>query len=83
MFNTVNDRLNALGVCSRVGVSSVIYSISDKSESLSNTPFPIVRCISLYLELLSDEREDRTSVIAMVALTITRPELRNLASGAM
>ena len=37
------------------------------SESLSNTPFPIVRRVSLYLENISDDRGDRTSIIAMVA----------------
>ena len=37
------------------------------SESLSNTPFPIV--VSLYLELISDEHGDRTGIIVMVALS--------------
>ena len=44
---------------------------------------PIVRRISLYLELISDKRGDRTSIIAMAALsakTITPPELRYLTS---
>ena len=40
-----------------------------KSESLSNTPFPIVRRVSLYLELISDEHGDRTSIIATVELS--------------
>ena len=53
-----------------------------KSESLSNTPFPIVRRVSLYLELISDERGDRTSIIATEArsATITPLELRYLTS---
>ena len=33
------------------------------SESLSNTPFPIVKCVSLYLELITDEN---SSVILIV-----------------
>ena len=33
-----------------------------KSESLSNTPFPIDRRVSLYLELISDERGEPESM---------------------
>ena len=39
-----------------------------KSESLSKTPFPIARRVSLYLELISGRCGDRTSIIVMVAL---------------
>ena len=39
------------------------------SESLSNTPFPIVRRVSLYFQIESDERGDRTGIIVMVALS--------------
>ena len=38
-------------------------------ESLSNTLFPIARRVSLYLELISDESGDRTSIIVMLALS--------------
>ena len=34
---------------------------------MSNTPFPIFRRVSLYLELISDKRGDRTSIIATTA----------------
>ena len=40
----------------------------EESESLSNTPFQITRRISLYLELISGKRGDRTSIIVTVAL---------------
>ena len=45
-------------------------------ESLSNTPFPIAIRVSLYLELISDEHGERTSIIAMVALSVNHYSTR-------
>ena len=46
------------------------------SEGLSNTPFSIVRRISLYLELISDKCGDRTSIIATAALSANHYSIR-------
>ena len=74
MFYKVLHKSKSL-FCNILCVELYIYI----SESFSNTLFPIVRCVSLYLELISDEIGDQTSIIAMV-LTITPPELRYLTS---
>ena len=47
----------------------VVFFIYLLFESLSNTQFPITRRVSLYLELISGKRWDRTSIIVMVALS--------------
>ena len=54
---------------SRHEIATFYPGICYCSESFSNTPFPITRRISLYLELISDKRGDRTSIIVMVALS--------------
>ena len=57
-------------------ISHELWKLANKSESLSNTPFPIVRRVSLFLEVISDERGDRTSIIVMVALSASHYSTR-------